>query len=72
MTLGFSAALRVSELVGLDVSDVRFASKGMAVTVRRGKTDQQGKGRVAGVFFGTRAYSCPVRSLNGCGEADSL
>jgi integrase len=63
MTLGFAAALRVSELVALDVSDVRFVPKGMAVTVRRGKTDQEGRGRVAGVFYGTRAYSCPVRSL---------
>ncbi len=63
MTLGFAAALRVSELVGLDLADIQFVRQGMVVTVRRGKTDQEGKGRVAGVFFGERAYCCPVKSL---------
>jgi integrase len=63
LTLGFSAALRVSELVALDVADIQFVRQGMVVSVRRGKTDQEGRGRTAGVFFGIRAYSCPVKSL---------
>lgn len=63
LTLGFAAALRVSELVSLDLADIQFVRQGMIVSVRRGKTDQEGRGRVAGVFFGVRSYCCPVRSL---------
>ncbi len=63
LTLGFAAALRRSELAALDVGDVRFVRQGMTVTVRRSKTDQEGEGRVVGVFFGRRALTCPVRAV---------
>jgi len=63
LTLGFAAALRRSELVGLDVVDVRFVPKGLLVRIRRGKTDQEGHGRDVGVFRGRRATTCPVRAL---------
>lgn len=64
LTLGFAAALRRSELVGLDLADVDFVAKGMLVRIRRSKTDQEGRGRAVGVFNGTRAaYSCPVKCL---------
>jgi integrase len=64
LTLGFAAALRRAELVALDVRDVEFVRQGVVVHVRRGKTDQEGRGRIAGVFHGTRAaYSCPVKLL---------
>lgn len=57
----WAAALRRSELVALDVSDLVFSEDGLAVHVRRGKTDQRGEGRVVGVPHGTRG-SCPVRA----------
>lgn len=44
LTLGFFTASRRSELVGLDVSDVAFTPKGIVVTVRHSKTDQEGRG----------------------------
>ena len=63
-TLGFAAAMRRSELVGLDVRDLVFSAAGVEVTIRRSKTDQEARGRKVGVFFGTRgAASCPVRCL---------
>src|SRR5271165_1628081 len=37
MTLGFAAALRVSELMALDLADIQFVRQGMVVSVRRGK-----------------------------------
>lgn len=63
LTLGFAGAFRVSEMLGLDVADVDFVKKGMALHVRRSKTDQGGLGRVVGVFYAMREYCCPVRSL---------
>lgn len=64
LTLGFAAALRRGELVALDLADIDFVAKGLVVRLRRGKTDQEGRGRVVGVFHGTRAAcSCPVRCL---------
>jgi len=62
LLLGFAGALRRSELVGLDVADLRFTDDGLEVTVRRGKTDQTGAGRVVGVPHG-RKGSCPVRAV---------
>lgn len=63
LTLGFAAAMRVSELVGLDIEDIDFVPRGLAVNIRRSKTDQNGLGRVVGVFPAMRAYCCPVKSL---------
>jgi integrase len=62
LLLGFSAALRRSELVALDVSDVRATSDGLEVTIRRSKTDQTGAGRLVGVPHGSKG-ACPVRAL---------
>ncbi len=61
LLLGFSIAARRSELVGLDVSDVRFTDQGAVVTIRRSKTDQEGAGADVAVPFGTVA--CPVNAL---------
>lgn len=47
LLLGFGAALRRSELVGLRLPDVRpVPGKGLRVTIRRSKTDQIGAGQV--------------------------
>lgn len=51
LLLGWGAALRRSELVALDVGDVDIRAEGLAVTVRRGKTDQTGLGRLVGIPY---------------------
>lgn len=63
LTLGFAAGMRRSELTGLDVDDLQFAPKGVAVTLRKSKTDQDGNGRQVGIFYGKHKSSCPVRAL---------
>lgn len=63
VAVGFAAALRVSELLALELADIQFVSQGLIVQVRRGKTDQDGRGRSVGVFFAKSAYCCPVRTL---------
>ena len=44
LSLGFACALRRSEIAALCVADLEFNAKGLLVTVRRSKTDQDGKG----------------------------
>jgi len=63
LLVGFAGAFRRSELVSLDVADVSFSGDGLVVTLRRGKTDQEGVGRKVGLPFGSNPLTCPVRSL---------
>lgn len=64
LTLGFSTGLRRSNLRLLDVSDVRFIPrKGLVVSVRYSKTDQEGRGQLLRVYRGVRESTCPARSL---------
>lgn len=44
LSLGFAGAFRRSELVALDVADLREDPEGLRVIVRRSKVDQEGKG----------------------------
>jgi integrase len=52
--IGFAAALRRSELVALDVADIARHPKGLAVTVRRSKTDQAGVGYTKAIPHGRK------------------
>jgi len=63
LSLGIATGLRRSNLVALDLADVSFRRKGVVVSVRSSKTDQQGRGCVIGVFRGSREATCPVRCL---------
>ena len=58
LLLGFAGALRRSELVALDIDDIEESEEGLRVTIRRGKTDQEGKGAVIAIVRG--ALVCPV------------
>jgi integrase len=51
LLIGFGAALRRSELVALRIGDVGMVEgRGLTVLVRRGKTDQQGRGRTLAIW----------------------
>jgi hypothetical protein len=51
LLLGFGAALRRSELVGLSLGDVEtVAGRGLLVTVARSKTDQHGAGQRVAIW----------------------
>ena len=62
LLLGFAGAMRRSELVGLDYSDVADTEEGLIITIRRSKTDQYGSGRKIGIPFGSTPLTCPVRA----------
>jgi integrase len=63
LLVGFAGAFRRSELVGLDRSDVEITRKGLVVTLRRSKTDQEGAGRKIAIPYGSNPETCPVRAL---------
>lgn len=61
LLIGFSAALRRSELVALEVGDVRTVAEGIVIVVRRSKTDQEGQGAEIAIPAGSRLR--PVEAL---------
>ena len=61
LLLGFAGAFRRSELVALDLADIEEVPEGLRVTIRRGKTAQEGAGAVVAIVRGEVA--CPVTAL---------
>jgi integrase len=49
LAFGMAGAFRRSELVALRLEDVRCVPEGLRVTIRRGKTDQEGAGTVIAI-----------------------
>jgi integrase len=63
MLLGFAAALRRSELVGLRCEDVWGEQEGLVLTLRRSKTNEEGRLETIAVAYGSEPTTCPVRAL---------
>jgi site-specific recombinase XerD len=64
LLFGFAGALRRSELVAVNVDDLKYDEKeGIILFVRRSKTDQTGRGRKIGIPFGTNPLTCPVTAI---------
>jgi site-specific recombinase XerD len=62
--VGWTGALRRSELVALTTADVEFIEgEGVNVYVRRSKADQEGTGLVKGLPYGQNKETCPVTAL---------
>lgn len=62
LLLGFTTAMRRSELASLECSDLEFVSKGLLVHLRHSKTDQEGQGRMIAVPYG-RSRHCAVQAV---------
>jgi integrase len=66
--VGFAAALRRSELAGLEVARrdggawIEERPDGLVIHLARSKTDQQAEGAEIGVPYGSNMETCPVRS----------
>lgn len=63
LLVGFGAALRRSELVGLDLEDVQISAEGVRVRLRRSKTDPTGAGAVVAIRRGRCAETCAAAAL---------
>jgi site-specific recombinase XerD len=72
LLLGFAGAFRRSELVSLNVSDVEETPEGLLVHLRKSKTDQEGKGQLKAICYGSNPVTCPVRALKAWLEASSI
>lgn len=62
LSLGWTAAMRRSEIVALRLSDVQIDERGAILTICRSKTDQSGEGRAIGIPR-ARRDCCPVALL---------
>jgi integrase len=62
LLLGLHGAFRRSELSAVDCKSITWSGQGIVVTIRKSKTDQEGKGRDVAIPRGT-ASICPVRAL---------
>lgn len=49
LAIGWSCALRRSEIIGLNVDDITERDEGLEVLIKRSKTDQYSKGRRVGI-----------------------
>jgi integrase len=64
LLVGWTGALRRSELVALTTEDVQFVKgEGVNVYVRKSKADQEGTGLVKGLPYGSNKETCPVTAL---------
>lgn len=71
LLVGFAGAFRRSELVSVDVEDLELTTEGVIITLRRSKTDQEGRGASVAIPSGSSSRTCPVRALRSwLGAAD--
>lgn len=63
LLVGFYGALRRSEIVGLDVEDLRFTRLGLLLTLRRSKTDPFDKGQMIAIPKVKNTDYCAVTAL---------
>lgn len=69
LVIGFSAALRRSELANIEVPHVKFVREGLELFLPKRKTDQAKEGTVIGLPFGSNPLTCPVRTVQAWLEA---
>ncbi|HEY2476011.1 MAG TPA: site-specific integrase [Candidatus Cybelea sp.] len=70
--LGFAAALRRSEIAALRIEDLRFERRGLILTIRRSKTDQEGSGAEIAVPYVPNKTLCAVRAVKAWLEAAGI
>lgn len=61
--LGYASAMRRSEIIGLDLLDIREEPDGILVTIRKSKTDQEGHGQIVAVARGKHPTTDPVAAM---------
>jgi site-specific recombinase XerD len=61
LLLGFAGAFPRSELVALDVADLKSCNGGLRVTICKSKTDQEGQGATIAIVPGSTA--CPINAV---------
>lgn len=70
--LGFAAALRRSELAELRAEDLQFEKRGLILTIRRSKTDQEAHGVEIAVPYVASKSLCAVRAVKAWLDASAI
>lgn len=63
LLLGFSGALRRSELVAINIENIEFVDEGCIITQTHSKTNQEGAERKIAVPFVDLKNRCPVKAV---------
>lgn len=63
LLISFSAALRRSELVGIDLEHITYDPEGISIYIPYSKTDQSGNGQHVEIPKKANAFHCPVNAL---------
>ena len=63
LLFGWASALRRSELCSINIGDLEIVDEGAILTLRRSKTDREGKGARIGIPRAQDASVCPVASV---------
>ncbi|SDM72059.1 Site-specific recombinase XerD [Catalinimonas alkaloidigena] len=63
LLMGLAGAFRRSELVALNLEDLRFERDALLVDVVRSKTDQTGEGDWKALYYSPYLEYCPVRTV---------
>lgn len=69
LVLGLAMMGRRSELVALNLEDIRETADGLEILIRASKTDQDAEGAEVAIPFGQHAATCPVRVIRAWREA---
>lgn len=72
LLIGFTGAFRRSEIVSIQIEDLAFKREGIEIMLRRSKTDQEGKGEILPIPYGSNIDTCPVRAVQEWIEASGL
>jgi integrase len=72
LLLGFAGGFRRSELVALNVADLTFVPEGLEAFLANSKTDQERKGHVKMIAYGSDPSTCPVRATKDWLELSGL
>lgn len=62
LLVGIYGGLRGAELAALNVTDLRFADRGLELRLASSKTDQQGEGKWKGLLPASAVALCPVEA----------
>lgn len=63
LLIGFSAALRRSELVGIDLEHITYDPEGISIYIPYSKTDQSGRGHHVEIPKKANTLHCPLNAL---------
>lgn len=63
LMLGWTSALRRSELVALNIGDLEISDRGIIITIARSKTDQEGGGKKIAIPRAREIQNCPVQCV---------